>query len=185
MSDKPLPEVWLRGALPDVPALFQPAAHALLQCQEEIRSTLPGLTPQQLVTRPARVASIAYHVLHSIGSLDRLLTYARGDALSVDQLAYLRGESAAGETPTTSDALIAQFDEAIERARAQLCATEPVTALDTREVGRAKLPSTVIGLLFHAAEHTQRHTGQLVTTAKLVRGMLRRGTSAVPAPQSR
>lgn len=168
MSERPLPEVWLRGPLPDVPAVYQPAAHGLLQCREEIRSTLPGLTPQQLVARPGGAASIAYHVLHAIGSLDRLLTYARGEGLSVDQLAYLRGESAAGEAPTTRDALVVQFDAAIDRALAQLRTTDPAMALDAREVGRAKLPSTVIGLLFHAAEHTQRHVGQVVTTAKVV-----------------
>ena len=28
-------------------------------------------------------------------------------------------------------------------------------------------PSTVIGLLFHAAEHTQRHAGQIATASRL------------------
>ena len=170
MSTSSLPEVWLRGALPEVAGLFQPAAHGLLQCREEIRAAVAGLTPQQLTARPTGVASIAYHVVHATGSLDRLFTYARGEALSADQLAYLRGESAAGEAPTTGDALVVRFDTAIDRALAQLRATDPSTALDAREVGRAKLPSTVIGLLFHAAEHTQRHAGQLTTTAKIVRG---------------
>ncbi len=185
MTDRPLPEVWLRGPLGGVAGVFQPAAHGLLQCREEIRAALAGLTSQQLIARPAGVASIAYHVAHAIGSLDRLFTYARGDALSDDQLAYLREEGPASERPTASEVLAAQFDAAVERAIALLRATDPATALDSREVGRAKLPSTVIGLLFHAAEHTQRHAGQLVTTAKVVRGALPRGASALPAPRSR
>jgi uncharacterized damage-inducible protein DinB len=182
MTATSLPEVWLRGPLPDVPALYQPVAHSLLQCREEVHTALAGLTPAQLAARPASVASVAYHVVHAIGSLDRLLTYARGESLSREQLAYMSDESRAGESAQDSAALVVGFDEAVDRALTQLRATDPSTALDAREVGRAKLPSTVIGLLFHAAEHTQRHVGQLVTTAKIVRGA---GASASPALRSR
>ncbi|HWH53749.1 MAG TPA: DinB family protein [Gemmatimonadaceae bacterium] len=172
MTATPLPEVWLRGPLPDVPALFQPVAHELLQCREELRAALAGLTPTQLVARPGDVASVAYHVVHAIGSLDRLLTYARGESLSREQLAYLGDEPRAGESVHGSAALVALFGAAVDRALIQIRAIDPSTALDAREVGRAKLPSTVIGLLFHAAEHTQRHVGQLVTTAKIVRSLV-------------
>ena len=169
MSTNSPPEVWLRGPLPDIPALFQAVAHSLLQCREEVRAALSGLTPAQLTARPADVASAAYHVVHAIGSLDRLLTYARGEALSSEQLAYLADEPRAGESLQDSAALTGRFDEAVDRALTQLRRTDESTALEAREVGRAKLPSTVMGLLFHAAEHTQRHAGQLVTTAKIVR----------------
>jgi uncharacterized damage-inducible protein DinB len=169
MSTNALPEVWLRGPLPDVPPLFQPVGHGLLQCREEVHAALPGLTATQLAARPGGVASVASHVVHAIGSLDRLLTYARGEALSPEQLAYLNDERRAGEPPQESAALIARFDEAVDHALSQLRRTDPSTALDARAVGRAKLPSTVVGLLFHAAEHTQRHVGQVVTTAKIVR----------------
>ena len=108
---------------------------------------------------------------HAIGSLDRLFTYARGEQLSPAQLRALRER---GPMPTSARAsrtlLVAEFDTAVERALAQLRTTDPATLLEPREVGRARLPSTVLGLLFHAAEHTQRHVGQLVTTAKVVRG---------------
>ena len=106
---------------------------------------------------------------HAIGSLDRLFTYARGEQLSRDQLSALREEGRMDEREGIQQALVAEFDESVERALAQLRATDAATLLDPREVGRARLPSTVLGLLFHAAEHTQRHVGQLVTTAKILR----------------
>jgi hypothetical protein len=103
-----------------------------------------------------------------MGSLDRLFTYARGEKLTLDQLGYLKAEGNADAPPNTASALIEAFDDAVERALAQLRGTAESTLLDHRGVGRAQLPSTVLGLLFHAAEHTQRHVGQLVTTAKIV-----------------
>jgi len=108
-------------------------------------------------------------VRHAIGSLGRLLAYARGEQLSAEQMVILRSEGDADAGPSTAEELQQAFDDAVETALAQLRATNESTLLDTREVGRAKLPSTVIGLLFHAAEHTQRHVGQLVTTAKIVK----------------
>jgi hypothetical protein len=165
------PEVWLRGPIEDVAPMLQPVAHGLLQCRLEVRATVPTLAPAQIWTSPGGAATAGYHVRHAIGSLDRLLTYARGAQLSGDQLAFLREEAKADERDDIGDVLVAEFDAAIERALVQLRATDPSTLLEPREVGRARLPSTVLGLLFHAAEHTQRHVGQLVTTAKIVRGI--------------
>jgi uncharacterized damage-inducible protein DinB len=164
------PEVWLRGALPDVAPLLQPVAHSLLQCRLEVRATVPTLSDSELWTTPGGAASAGYHVRHAIGSLDRLFTYARGEQLSSAQQRMLVAERQAEEREGIRDVLVAEFDEAVERALAQLRTTDPATLLEPREVGRARLPSTVLGLLFHAAEHTQRHVGQLVTTAKVVRG---------------
>jgi hypothetical protein len=163
------PEVWLRGPVEQVAPLLQPVAHGLLQCRLEVRATLPSLAPAEVWARPAGVASIGYHVRHAVGSLDRLLTYARSGQLTREQLAALREEGQPDERDGIQHALVGEFDAAIERALAQLRATDPSTLLEAREVGRARLPSTVLGLLFHAAEHTQRHVGQLVTTAKIVR----------------
>ncbi|HJU65566.1 MAG TPA: DinB family protein [Gemmatimonadaceae bacterium] len=162
------PEVWLRGAVPHVPALLQPVAHSLLQCREEIRAALSGLSNAHLVSRPGNAASVGYHARHAMGSLDRLFTYARGEQLSDAQRATLAAEADQTQ-PADAAELIAAFDAAVERALAQLRSTAEATLLEPREVGRARLPSTVLGLLFHAAEHTQRHVGQLVTTAKVVR----------------
>jgi len=163
-----LPEVWLRGPLPDVPPLLQPVAHSLLQCREEVDAKLSALDAAQLVTRPGGAASIAFHLTHAMGSLDRLLTYARGEHLSDAQLAALRAESGV-EAATQGGAVLARrFDAAVEEALVQVRATPERELLAAREVGRARLPSTVIGLLFHSAEHTQRHVGQAVTTARIV-----------------
>jgi uncharacterized damage-inducible protein DinB len=163
------PEVWLRGPVPGVPALLQPVAHSLLQCREELTAAMMGLTSEQLWERPNGAASIGFHARHAAGSLDRLLTYARGEGLSAAQKAALAAEELPDAAPGAAAALITAFDAAVERALAQLCTTREAALLEPRGVGRAQLPSTVLGLLFHAAEHTQRHVGQLVTTAKIVR----------------
>lgn len=154
--------------MPEVPALLQPVAHSLLQCREELGAALAGLTPQQLWQRPNDAASIGFHARHAAGSLDRLLTYARGELLSPAQLAALAAEDTPDLTAGAAAALAAAFDAAVERALVQLRATMESTLLEPRGVGRARLPSTVLGLLFHAAEHTQRHVGQLVTTVKVI-----------------
>ena len=159
------PEVWLRGPIDGVPPLLQPVAHGLLQCREEVERLLGGMRVDRLWRRPGTAASIGYHILHAIGSLDRLLTYARGATLSEAQLQVLAQEAEA-DPDVTADDLLAAFDAAVERALDQLRGTSDATLTDARVVGRGRLPSTVIGLLFHAAEHTQRHVGQAVTTSK-------------------
>jgi len=163
------PEVWLRGAIPEIPPHLQPVAHSLLQSREEIRRVLEGLTPEHIWHAPSNAASIGFHVIHAIGSLDRLFTYARGASLSDAQRQNLAQESQP-DTEVTADDLRASFDAAVERALDQLRRTDEATLTATREVGRAKRPSTVIGLLFHAAEHTQRHVGQALTTGRILQG---------------
>jgi uncharacterized damage-inducible protein DinB len=166
------PEVWLRGPIDGVPPLLQPVAHGLLQCRAEVHETVPGLTPEQLWARPGNVGSVGFHLRHAVGSLDRLLTYARGGRLSARQLASLEREAETDESYDVIVALVDAFDVAVEDALIQLLDTPATSLLEPREVGRARLPSTVIGLLFHAAEHTQRHVGQLVTTAAIVRSLV-------------
>jgi uncharacterized damage-inducible protein DinB len=166
--------VWLRGPVPAVPALLQPVAHALLQCREELSATVAGLTPEQIWARPSGAASAGFHARHAAASLDRLFTYARGERLTSAQLAALAAEADADLSPNVAAALVAAFDEAVARALDQLRSTSEATLLEPRGVGRAQLPSTVLGLLFHAAEHTQRHVGQLVTTVKLLPALLPR-----------
>ena len=160
------PEVWLRGPVAGVPPLLQPPAHSLLQCREEVEALLAGM-PAERIWRSRGAASIGFHVLHAIGSLDRLFTYARGAMLSDAQRQILAQESAP-DMDLTADDLLAAFDAAVVRALDQLRETSEATLADQRLVGRAKLPSTVIGLLFHGAEHTQRHVGQAVSTSKLL-----------------
>ena len=157
------PEVWLRGPLPGVVPLLMPAAHALLQAREELERAAAGTTTEQLWQRPGAAASAGYHLRHLAGSLDRLLTYARGEMLSEEQRRALLEESTPG---ASASALLSVALAAIDQALEQIRRTPPDTLLELREVGRARLPSTVLGLIFHAAEHTARHTGQLITTLR-------------------
>ena len=161
------PEVWLRGPIEDVPALLQPAAHSLLQCREELEAAVAGLTPDQIWSSVGGSASIGYHLRHAAASLDRLFTYARGARLSDAQLAVLHQESEPDRSLEATD-LLAAFDATVERALDQLRSTDERTLTDARSVGRARLPSTVIGLLCHGAEHTQRHAGQIATLVKML-----------------
>lgn len=167
----PLPEPWLRGPLPGVPASLQPAAHAFVMAREDVEAAVAGLSDAAIWAAPAGVTSIGFHLAHLSGSTDRLLTYARGAALDEEQRAALgRERMIAVERPPLAR-LLEGWRTTVDRALAQLVATDPATLGDPRAVGRAQLPSTVLGLLFHAAEHASRHTGQIVTTAKLVRGL--------------
>jgi hypothetical protein len=166
-----LPEVWLRGPLPDVPPLLQPVAHALLQAVEDVRRTVGPLSVDHLWARPGGAPAVGFHVRHATGSLDRLFTYARGEGLSAEQLAFLGSEGEPGSPPDQAAPLVLGFERQVERALAQLRATPEPALLEPRGVGRLALPSTVIGLLVHTAEHTQRHVGQIITTAKIVQGL--------------
>lgn len=160
---------WLRGPIAGIQPLLQPVAQALVDADEDVQTHVAPLTTAQIATRVGGTASVAYHVVHAIGSLDRLFTYARGEALSETQLAALAGEKTLDVGALDGAALAATFAGAVRRAHEQLRATSEREILETRLVGRAKLPSTTIGLLFHAAEHTARHVGQLVTTSRIVR----------------
>ena len=159
----------MRGAVDGCGPLLQPVAHSLLQSLEEVKEHLATVTSDQLWTRVNGAASAGYHVRHAAGSLDRLLTYARGEQLSAEQLAAFKREGEPDLEPDAAVRLAARFAEAIERGLAQVRGTSESSLLEPRGVGRAQLPSTVLGLLFHAAEHTQRHIGQMVTTLKMLR----------------
>jgi len=127
------------------------------------------VTLEQIAARPGGAASIGYHVRHAAGSIDRLLTYARGETLSSAQMASLAAEKTEDISADAGVRLLALYEATIERALEQIRNTREATLLEKRTVGRARLPSTVIGLLFHVAEHTQRHAGQLATTVRVVR----------------
>jgi DinB family protein len=164
------PEPWLRGPVPGIPALLQPAAHAFLLALEDVEAAASDLTLDQLWLKPGGAASPGFHLVHLAGSTDRLLTYARGEALSATQRTALAGERALAPPYPTLDELLTNWRTTVEDALRQLATTPEATLNNARLVGRAQLPATVLGLLFHAAEHAQRHVGQLVTTAKIIRG---------------
>jgi uncharacterized damage-inducible protein DinB len=163
-----MPEPWLRGPLPGISPLLQPPAHAFVMALEDVNSAVAGTTVQQLWQRPGGAASIGFHLMHLAGSTDRLLTYARGESLSPAQLATLDAER---ESPHIAlDVLLVRWREVVQNALRQIADTPETSLLEPRAVGRARLPSTVLGLIFHAAEHAQRHVGQIVTTTKIIRG---------------
>lgn len=165
------PEAWLRGPLHDVSPLLTPAAHALLQAAADIERAASTLSAEQLWLKPGGAPSVGFHLRHVAGSIDRLLTYASGRQLDAEQFRALSNESVSGEPPEDAEALVRAARASIEEALQALRSTPDEILSEPRVVGRAWLPSTVFGLLFHIAEHTQRHTGQIVTTARIVRGL--------------
>jgi len=161
-------EWWQRGPVEGVPAVLQPVAHILLQVRESVGEIVPELTEAEWNQRPNGVASAAFHVRHIAGVIDRLFTYARGQALSAEQLAAIKLEGGAlteADVPNVLDALASRVDAAV----AELKTIDIATLGDFRGVGRAQLPSTVIGCLVHGAEHAMRHVGQLSVTVRVVR----------------
>ncbi len=160
-------EVWLRGPIDEVPAVLQPVAHALIQAREDVAAIAPSLSTDDLWTSRG-AATPGFHLLHLCGALDRLFTYARGESLGDAQKAAARAE-AQPHPELDGASLSARVDAGVDAALQQLRTTDEARVLDERRVGRAGLPSTVLGLLFHAAEHTTRHAGQFITTVKLLR----------------
>lgn len=163
-------EAWLAGPIEGVDPYLMPVAHALVQAGRDLERAAMDLSPQEVWARPGGAASIGFHLRHIAGVLDRLLTYARGEMLSEEQLAALRAEGEPGDPPATAGELVAEAKAAIERALEQVRTTPRSSLLEPREVGRKRLPSNVLGLLYHAAEHVTRHSGQIITTAKVIRG---------------
>jgi len=157
-------EVWLRGPVQGIPPLLQPVAHALLQAREEINELMYDFPMALLWEKPAGMASPGFHLQHMAGVLDRLFTYAKGEALHQQQLNYLAGEGKPPAEAYSSNSLVEKFNHEVDIAIKQLSETDEATLTETRGVGRAQIPSTVIGLLVHSAEHTMRHTGQLLVT---------------------
>ena len=162
-----LPEAWLRGPVDGVPSYLLPVAHALIAAREDAEAHAPSIAPDVLWARQNGAASAGFHLLHMAGALDRLFTYARGEMLSDEQKVAARAE-AQDQPSMDGRALAALVGAQVDRALAQIRATDPATLLDERKIGRAGLPSTVLGCLFHGAEHTTRHAGQFISTARIL-----------------
>jgi uncharacterized damage-inducible protein DinB len=167
-TQKPIPqeapEPWLRGTLTDIDPIRRQVLHALELTAEDAARWCDPLTEAQLLARPSGLPPVAFHLRHIARSLDRLLTYAEGNQLSPDQLAALKSELSEG---TAAEAR-AEFRTALETSATRIRAIPPNHFADPIGVGRKQLPTTVGSLLVHCADHTQRHTGQFVTTAQLL-----------------
>lgn len=162
-------EVWQRGPLADLESLLQPVGHAILQAQEELHEYLNDFPDQLLWIKPAGMASVGFHLQHLSGVLDRVFTYARSEGLTSFQFEQLEEEGKDSENGYSVRALIDRFDFQVTVAMKQLRETDINTLTEFKGIGRAGLPSTVMGLLFHGAEHTMRHLGQLMVTAAVVK----------------
>ncbi len=133
-----------------------------------LRQAAKNLTAEEMQLNPYDAPSVAFHLRHIAGSIDRLLTYTRGEQLNEQQFEELAAESKFDEN-INAEFLIQSAVGQVEKVIDFLRLIDVETLFENRVVGRQKLPTNVFGLLFHIAEHTQRHTGQLITTAKIVR----------------
>jgi uncharacterized damage-inducible protein DinB len=164
-SPTPYVEPWLRGTHGDVPAVGRAVLHALELGLDDLTKWTAGLTDTEVHTQPYGLPTVAFHLRHIARSVDRILSYAEGNQLSAEQLAALKGEQLGKETLAELLAEVeSSFSNAAERVR--VLAAEDFDTF--RGVGRKQLPTSIGGALIHVADHTQRHVGQVVTTAKLL-----------------
>ena len=159
-------EPWLRGPLPGVHPLLAPVLYAFQEAREDLRKWTSNLTDGQVWDRSHGLASVGFQIRHIAGSVERLMTYVVRGQLTAQQLAELRAEMEPG---TSLNDLLLLLDRKLAAAEATVRAIDPATLGETREVGRQRLPTTVGGLLTHIAEHTQRHVGQTIVTAKVLK----------------
>ena len=164
------PEPWLRGPVEGFEPLLMPVVHALMQVREDVEALVASVPAEHVWQRPGGAASIGFHVRHLGGALDRLLTYARGEMLSQAQRTAARSEGDPGDPAQSLIEVARGTYMSLDRAMNQLRETSRGTLHVPRKVGRAGLPSTTLGLLCHAAEHSVRHAGQAISTAKILSG---------------
>ncbi len=164
MSD-PLPEPWLRGPDLAVHPVARPLVHSMTQVREDVARWTEGLTPDQMWARPFGLGPVGFHIRHIGRSADRLTTYIEGGQLSAEQMAELKSEMEPG---ASREQLLEELELNIQRCLAVVEALDPRSWFDERWVGRKRLPTTVAGLVTHIAEHSQRHVGEAIVTAKLV-----------------
>jgi len=163
-------EPWLRGPLIGVPAVLAPTLYAFAQAREDLARWTDGLTDAEIWSRPHGVAPIGFHLRHIAGSVERLTAYMRGEQLTSKQLEAIGHEidPEAGLSSSLIE-LLAEVNEALHKSEQTIRTLDATILEEPRAVGRKHLPTTVIGLVVHLAEHTQRHVGELIVTAKLIR----------------
>lgn len=167
-SNNNLREAWQRGPVKDIPKLLQPVAHTLIQTGEDAEKYIINIDDHTLWQKPGGVASVGFHLQHIVGVLDRLFTYAAGNALNDMQLEFLKNEGNPDNEFIEKERLLHDLQKKINEALIILEHTDELSLTEIRYLGRAKIETTKLGLLFHAAEHAQRHVGQLLVTAKWV-----------------
>jgi len=167
-STTPALEWWQRGPIEDIHPIFQPAAHAILQSRDELQQALQSFSTALLWEPLYGMASIGFHLQHIVGVLDRLYTYAKDNSLSDEQLSYLKLEGVRNEQITLKQLLKAVHAQ-VETCLQDLSTMGEDAPTAVRYIGRKRIPTTQLGLVFHAAEHMMRHTGQALVTARVLR----------------
>jgi uncharacterized damage-inducible protein DinB len=165
MTKTDLPEPWLRGTLTEVPALQRAVLHALELAREDLERWCEGMTDEELNQSPGGIAPVAFHLRHIARSIDRLLTYAEGKQLTAEQIGLMKNEL---DSAGNRNELLAELVVAFAKAGKRIRSFSPQQMEEERRVGKKQLPTSVGGLLVHVADHTQRHVGQAITTAKIV-----------------
>jgi len=161
-------EPWLRGPLEGVHPLVAPTLYAYAQAREDLAHWTEGLSEAQMWAKPQGLAPVGFQLRHIAGSVERLTTYLQGGQLTLDQVKAIDLEMVPG---ATREDLLRTVNDALDQSEAVIRALDPATLADLREVGRRRLPTTVVGLVVHLAEHTQRHVGEAIITAKLARSI--------------
>lgn len=159
-------EPWLSGPFEGLDPLLAPLFYTFQQTREELAQHTAGMTPEELWASPHGMTPLGFHIRHIAGSIDRLATYAKGGQLSAEQLADMKAESTPG---AGREELLAAVDRAMADCETFVRSVDPATLRESRGVGRKMLPTTLNGLLVHIGEHTFRHLGQAITTAKLLK----------------
>ena len=168
MNNPKLPEPWLRGTLTEVDPVPRAVLHALELAQEDLEKWCRDLTDDELNARPGDVAPVAFHLRHIARSTDRLLTYAENRSLTAEQIALMKQEL---DPNGHREALFAELREGLAAAESRIRAFSPEQFTEPRAVGRQQMPTTVAGLIVHVGDHAQRHVGQALTTAKVIKGL--------------
>ena len=160
------PEPWLRGTYSELPAVLRGILHAFDLAREDAVHWADDLSDTELHATPSGLTPVSFHMRHIVRSLDRLLTYAEGNQLNSEQLIAYKTEL---DPAVSREEILAEFHQGLDRAAERVRAFAGADLEQPRSVGKKQLPSTVGGLLVHLADHTHRHTGQIVTTAKLIK----------------
>ncbi len=166
MNNQNLPEPWLRGTLTEVDPVLRAVLHALELAKEDLEKWCGDLSDDELNARPADLAPVAFHLRHIGRSTDRLLTYAENRSLSPEQIAAMKQELSPGATKET---VFAELHTGLQSAAERIRSIPPERMSEPRVVGRQRMPTTVAGLVVHVGDHAQRHVGQAITTAKIIR----------------
>jgi uncharacterized damage-inducible protein DinB len=164
----PYVEPWLRGTHSEVPAVGRAVLHALDLALDDLTRWTEGLSDVEAHAQPLGLTSVSFHLKHIARSIDRLLNYAEGGQLSAEQLTALKGEQTGSETLVE---LLAEVETSFSNAADRVRVLAPADLNTFRGVGRKQLPTSIGGALIHVADHTMRHVGQVVTTAKVIRAL--------------